>query len=162
MKPKPKPNAGSKGKGKGNSTGGPTASGGAPADSGPPVGPNPSPLPSAAQAAPSTQTLAQEVPGIAPNAIGSMSAIETAPYESEGYDRGLAEVCISPESRVGRATSSSEGCNKLRITRQEDITKQSGVDFACNAIYGPYDVVFMSLPCVGGCPWNYVNATKGP
>jgi hypothetical protein len=20
----------------------------------------------------------------------------------------------------------------------------------------------MSLPCVGGCPWNYVNAIKGP
>ena len=74
----------------------------------------------------------------------------------------MVEICTSDDAVLGQETKQSEGCKKLRITKQIDFTKKSGVEAACNAIYGPYDVVFMSLPCVGGCPWNYVNAIKGP
>ena len=86
---------------------------------------------------------------------------EVAPSDNTEW-RGVTELCTSTDSALGRKTRFQKGCRVTRITREIDFTKSKGLDLACDSIRGPLDFVWVSLPCVGGCPWQYVNAKKGP
>ena len=63
---------------------------------------------------------------------------------------------------MGQLTRYSKGCTVTRITREIDFTSARGVEVACNAILGPRSLVWFSLPCIGGCPWQSVNIRLGP
>jgi len=89
-------------------------------------------------------------------AIGS-----TCPHDDVRW-RGVIEICAREDSVLGQETPDQEGCEVTRITVAVDFTKPDGVNLACESIRGPNDVVWTSLPCTGGCPWQYVNAGKSP
>ena len=92
----------------------------------------------------------------------SVPAIGSTRSPGDSRRRGVVEICARDDSVLGRETPDSEGCDITRITLAVDFTKPNGVDLACNSIHGPNDVVWASLPCTGGCPWQFVNARKSP
>ena len=97
----------------------------------------------------------------APSAEEATAMPEVAPSDDTEW-RGVTELCTSNDSALGRKTRFQKGCRVTRITREVDFTKSKGLNMACDSIRGPLDVLWVSLPCVGGCPWQYVNAKKGP
>ena len=109
------------------------------------------------KAAPSTEQVL-----LGDSAAASSSAMTETPPDDNVEWRGLIEICTSPDSVLGRKSRFQKGCRVTRITREVDFTKPQGVDLACDSIFGPHDVVWISLPCIGGCPRQYVSATKGP
>jgi hypothetical protein len=77
------------------------------------------------------------------------------------FDRNIVEVCCGDDSVLCRATRSSKGCHATRITREIDFLTQAGVDAVFKATIGPRTVIWLSMPCIGGCPWQYVNIVRG-
>jgi hypothetical protein len=77
-------------------------------------------------------------------------------------NRDLIEICTSGDSVLGQITRHSKGCRVTRITQEIDFLSTAGLELSCKFITGPRCVVWFSLPCVGGCPWQFVNIQKGP
>jgi RNA:NAD 2'-phosphotransferase (TPT1/KptA family) len=78
------------------------------------------------------------------------------------YDRIIIEYCCSPESKIGEHTRWSNKCLVYRITEQDDATKDSTISKIKDIIHNSLVPVllFASMPCTGGSPWQNINAKK--
>ena len=77
--------------------------------------------------------------------------------------RLIVELCTSLNSRIGQRTSSSKGCEVVRVTIDDDLTTDVGLEKALDAVrafVGPNILVWISIPCTGGSPWQRINVAK--
>ena len=72
--------------------------------------------------------------------------------------RHIVEFCCSPDSLMGLPTVESRGCRVVRITEADDVTTEEGLAKALHAALLPLCLLWASIPCTGGCPWQRVNA----
>ena len=84
------------------------------------------------------------------------------------YDRVILEVGCGPNSLIGRFPgNNSKGCRVVRITEAEDVCSARGLSLALAAIADSAKhcsgnlLVWVSLPCTGGCPWQRMEAEHG-
>ena len=88
------------------------------------------------------------------------------------YDRLMIELCTNEDSKLGQVTSASQGCFVLRITVWHDLTTSRGVKYALDGIQvwcrhrwrlklEIFIIVWISIPCTGGSPWNRLNRLRG-
>ena len=79
-----------------------------------------------------------------------------------GCKRIIVEFCCSPDSRLGDVRPAAQGCKIIRVTDQQNALKDSTLKSVVSQIRTLCDeggafkpiLVFASLPCTGGCPWN--------
>ena len=64
--------------------------------------------------------------------------------------------------RIGRLAP--HDCDVVRLTLQDNLTTDSGLAKAIEAVSAPdYNVLlFAALPCTGGSPWQNMNWRLGP
>ena len=74
--------------------------------------------------------------------------------------RTMIEFCCGPDSLLGQLTKSSMNCEVVRLTKEEDVTTPHGFSLATQAINGPCALLWGSIPCTGGCPWQKINRKK--
>ena len=77
--------------------------------------------------------------------------------------RLIVELCTSDSSRIGARTLHSKDCEVVRVTIKDDLTTERGVRKALDAIreFPGYDIlVWVSIPCTGGSPWQRINVAK--
>ena len=87
------------------------------------------------------------------------------------YDRVMVEFCCSPESKLGQAREASKHCHVVRVTEADDATKSKTIQALVSKIHALCDeggdtskplLLFASLPCTGGCPWQRIHVEKNP
>ncbi len=78
-------------------------------------------------------------------------------------NRTCIELCCDVDSKIGSDTHSALACRKVRFTIRHDLTSESGVQLAMDAVttaqlaHPGHLLVWISVPCTGGCPWHHVN-----
>ena len=88
------------------------------------------------------------------------------------YDCFMIELCTNEDSKLGQVSSASQGCFVLRITVMHDLTTVRGVRYALDGIQAwvrhrrrlklvIHIIVWISIPCAGGSPWNRLNRLRG-
>jgi len=79
--------------------------------------------------------------------------------------RRIVEFCCEPDSSIGQATARFRDCEVVRLTIQDDLTTDAGLQKALRAVsdpvLGPSTMLWGSIPCTGGCPWQRVNGSRG-
>ena len=70
--------------------------------------------------------------------------------------RRVIEICCGKNSALGQKTRYSENCEVVRITIEDDFTTEKGFRKAADKIDSK-TVIFISLPCTWGCPFNEIN-----
>ena len=87
------------------------------------------------------------------------------------FDRLLIELCTNEGSKLGESTQASKGCLVVRVTIKHDLTTERGVQFVMRVISAWCShrrligakvclLLWISIPCTGGSPWNRLNKTK--
>jgi len=68
-------------------------------------------------------------------------------------------LCTDKDSFMSRCNPYGPQCNIVEITEEDDFRMHSGegYDKVLDALRQPNCVVFASLPCTGGSPWQIVN-----
>ena len=72
-------------------------------------------------------------------------------------DRTITEFCCGTNSRLGRRYRCSEGCRVIRITQGLDANSIEGKFIAAKGVAARHGLLFGSIPCTGGCPFNHIN-----
>ena len=84
----------------------------------------------------------------------------------QGFNRVIVEFCCGPDSKLGTPRPASEGCHVHRVTIQDDATRNSTIHKLVQHTRALCDeggdttkpiLVYASLPCTGGSPWNRMN-----
>ena len=83
------------------------------------------------------------------------------------YDRIMIEYCCSENSKLGEENRKhAKGCKVIRVTKDDDATRDECITKTVKKVEGlrrsnPKNktdlMIYISLPCTGGCPWNNVN-----
>ena len=80
---------------------------------------------------------------------------------TEVSNRRLVEFCCSVDSVLGHRRYVEAGCVSFRLTIQDDLTTQQGLERALEAVEGAADDEYVhlwgALPCTGGSPWQNLN-----
>jgi len=75
--------------------------------------------------------------------------------------RTLIEFCCGPDSVLGKPSSAAQGCEVIRLTEKEDVTTGRGLRIAAEACaFKPNVMLWASMPCTGGSPWQKLNARR--
>ena len=88
--------------------------------------------------------------------------------DNKRNNRLLVEFCCSEDSKLGEDRKSAKGCEVIRVTIKDDATKEETLAKLGKKIRkfhestakdqgGNKVMIFVSLPCTGGCPWNRIN-----
>ena len=72
-------------------------------------------------------------------------------------DRTLVEFCCGPNSRLGRSYECSKGCRVIRITEELNANSVQGKFLSAKGMCSRRGLLFGSIPCTGGCPFNSIN-----
>ncbi len=72
-------------------------------------------------------------------------------------NRTITEFCCGLNSRIGRKYKCSEGCRVIRITEGLDANSVEGKFIAAKGAAARHGLLFGSIPCTGGCPFNHIN-----
>ena len=75
-------------------------------------------------------------------------------------DRRICEWCCGPQSRIGSHKAAKTNCSVTRITEAEDATTDKGLSLARGCVQLPRCLLFSSMPCTGGSPWQRINVRK--
>ena len=100
----------------------------------------------------------------APNSGGGGAcpgALPCAPAPSRARRR-IVEFCCGSNSRLGCLAPSD--CEVVRLTIEDDLTTEAGLAKCLAAVTEPgvKVLLFGSLPCTGGSPWQNLNWHIGP
>ena len=74
--------------------------------------------------------------------------------------RSIVEFCTNEDSRMGEEQYGSDGCKITRLTIKDDVTTPEGRDKAMKAVGGKNTLLWVSIPCTGGSPWQNLNRKK--
>ena len=78
-------------------------------------------------------------------------------------NRVLIEYCCGPDSVLGQVTRASRGCKVVRLTEKDNMATRSGLATAMKAVHAAPKgraLLWASIPCTGGCSWQYVNTHR--
>ena len=83
-------------------------------------------------------------------------------FDREEVQRVVLEVCGGPDSLMSRPGPYTIECRCVRITISIDFASRRGLCFAINVlrVYRSKVLVWFSMPCTGGCPFQYLNYKK--
>ena len=70
-------------------------------------------------------------------------------------------MCCGANSLIGQPSIHTVGCRTVRITAKENLLTNDGFTKAYNSISGPTDLLWASIPCVGGSQLQYPNYADG-
>ena len=74
--------------------------------------------------------------------------------------RHIVEFCCGPNSKIGDKRYQRDGCQVTRITEDDDVTTNKGLYKAIQAVRQENCLLWVSIPCTGGSPWQHINAKK--
>ena len=86
------------------------------------------------------------------------------PAKGQPVDRVILEMCTSNNSRIGQQHPWSTGCLVVRITADDDLTSQHGIEKALKVVEQYWDLpllIWVSIPCTGGSSWQNLNRKSG-
>ena len=69
-------------------------------------------------------------------------------------------MACSSTSKLGIEAARRGDCELFRVTENEDLIKSSTVEFIKSLLHKPYTLLWVSLPCTGGSPWQNINKKK--
>ena len=77
----------------------------------------------------------------------------------------VVELCCSDHSLLGKE-SAMRSMNHTRVTERKDFTSEIGFRYVLNRIErfrspGSCVLLWVSMPCTGGSPWQIVNRRNG-
>ena len=79
--------------------------------------------------------------------------------------RRVVEFCCGRNSRMGRPHPWKKGCEVIRLTLDDDVTTDKGLERAMNSVDNKdpsfYIMLWGSIPCTGGSPRQRFNKTRG-
>ena len=79
----------------------------------------------------------------------------------QSHKRTIVEFCCGENSRLGQPRLGLPGCKVIRLTAKDDLRTAAGREAAIRAVSDNPDVLlWVSIPCTGGCPWQKVNANR--
>ena len=115
---------------------------------------------------PSDATVAEPLSGTSGSGDGEADT-HVVPSAAAGRNarsptRRIVEFCTGFASRIGRLAP--DGCEVIRLTVEDDLTTQAGLDKALAAVsvQGIPTLLFAALPCTGGSPYVNLNWRLGP
>ena len=79
---------------------------------------------------------------------GKKETVAPAAGKTSKRRRKFFDICCGKESLLGKLAP--DDCEVIRITDQEDFTKDETVNRVVKGITSPDDTAWGSLPCVGG------------
>jgi hypothetical protein len=77
--------------------------------------------------------------------------------QAGGHDRTIVEFCCEDTSIIGMVTAASSGCRTIRITESVDGCSCDGMYLASKGCIAGNTLLFASIPCTGGSPWQHIN-----
>jgi len=77
-------------------------------------------------------------------------------------NRRIVEFCAGEKSRLGAPHfhSKKSKCEHIRLTVKEDVTTPEGRNLAIRAVQANNTLLWASMPCTGGSPWQEINKLK--
>ena len=84
-------------------------------------------------------------------------------YPPRDTNRTIIEFCCGNNSLLGQPVMYSKRCHVVRLTEDTaDMTTKRGLRYALEAVWvaGSEVLLWGSIPCTGGTPWQHVNVTK--
>ena len=81
----------------------------------------------------------------------------------------IVEFCCGKRSRMGHDYGHADQWKRIRLTIEDDLTTEAGIRRAEKMIreackvHDPRKILlWVSIPCTGGCPWQRINKIKSP
>ena len=74
--------------------------------------------------------------------------------------RNIVEFCCGENSKVGQSKYQRDGCTVTRFTLEDDVTTNQGSYKAIEAVRSENGLLWASISCTGGSPWQNINAKK--
>ena len=91
---------------------------------------------------------------------GAPAAQSAAPARAQRVTRHISEFCTSENSKIGNKRVIRNGCSVLRCSIKDDVTTTAGLKRALDGVSKPGCLLWASMPCIGGSPWQHFNRHK--
>ena len=92
---------------------------------------------------------------------GAPAAQYSAPATAQKeITRHIVEFCTSENSKIGDERCTKEGCSVVRCSLKDDVTTNAGRKRAIEGVSKPGCLLWASMPCIGGSPWQHINRHK--
>ena len=92
---------------------------------------------------------------------GAPAAQYSAPANAQKYiTRHIVEFCTSENPKIGDKRYTKEGCSVLRCSLKDDVTTNACLKRAVEGVSKPGSLLWASMPCIGGSPWQHMNRHK--
>jgi len=92
--------------------------------------------------------------------VAASEAAPATPADKAFPARRIVEFCCGDDSLIGRPNPSSKGCEVVRLTERDDVTTERGLQKALEAVSHPNVLLWASMPCTGGSPWQRLNVKR--
>ena len=78
-----------------------------------------------------------------------------------GYvKRNIVEFCCGQDSKISQSRYQRDGCTVTRLTLEDDVSTSQGLYRAIEAVRSENCLLWTSVPCTGGSPWQDSNVKK--
>ena len=84
----------------------------------------------------------------------------TQRIDTSVINRTFVEFCCGEESRLGRKHLKPDDTDVVRLTIDDNVSTQHGLAKAIAAVKGKDCLLWASIPCIGGSPWQRINRRK--
>jgi hypothetical protein len=88
---------------------------------------------------------------------GIVAPQEPFDARSPSHARHVVEYCCSHDFLLGMPSPHTVDCRVVRLTIDDDVTSVHGHTKAMHAVQLPRCLLWASMPCTGGCPWQRIN-----
>ena len=72
----------------------------------------------------------------------------------------VVEFCCGENSKIGQSKYQRDGCTVTRLTLEDDVITNEGLYKAIEAVTSENCLLWASIQCTGGSPWQSINAKK--
>ena len=94
----------------------------------------------------------------AEHTIGTI--IQPAIKKTDYVKRNIVELCRGGNSKIGQSKYQRDGCTVTRLTLEDDVITNQGLYKAIEAVRSENCLLWASIPCTGGSPWQNINVKK--
>ena len=92
---------------------------------------------------------------------GAPAAQSAAPaHAQKEITRHIIEFCTSENSKIGDKRYVRNGCVVLRCSLKDGVTTNAGLKRAHDGVSKPGCLLWASMPCIGGSPWQHIKRHK--
>ena len=82
---------------------------------------------------------------------------ECAQRDCAVIKRTIVEFCCGENSKMGDPVNCPIDTEVVRLTIKDDVSTEAGLNKARAAVGEPNCMLWSSIPCTGGSPWQWVN-----